>query len=81
MLQAALTTAPARRTTRLAFLGGFAARTQTCPRVTCGGRAGSLYVLDRIQSTNEPLMADQIVITEKTSPGHRQCGQGLRGAS
>src|SRR5215472_13602926 len=52
----------------VAFLHGFAALTQTCRRVTCGGRIVH-YTFWMLESSppNEPLMADQIVITEKTS--------------
>ena len=52
----------------VAFLHGFAALTQTRQRVTCGGRIVH-YTFRLLESSppNEPLMTDQIVITEKTS--------------
>ena len=68
MPQAASTTAPARRTHSVAFLHSFAALTQTCQRMTCGGPMVHYTFWARESSPpNEPLMADQIVITEKTS--------------
>src|SRR5215475_9755259 len=64
MPQAASTTAPARQT----ILHGFAALTQTCQRMTCSGPIVH-YTFRLLESSppNEPLMADQIVIAEKTS--------------
>ena len=68
MPQAASTTAPARQT----ILHGFAALTQTCQRMTCSGPIVH-YTFRLLESSppNEPLMADQIVITEKDQPGER----------
>jgi len=71
MLQAASTTAPVRRSTRWRFSTVFAALTQTCQWVTCGGRRVhyTFWALrfSKASLSNEPSMADQIVITEKTS--------------
>jgi hypothetical protein len=52
----------------VAFLHGFAALTQTGQSVTCGGRiVHYTFWVYESSPPNEPLMADQIVITEKTS--------------
>jgi hypothetical protein len=52
----------------VAFLHGFAALTQTCPESDLRWADSSLYVPGaRNSPPNELLMADQIVITEKTS--------------
>ena len=68
MPRAASKTAPARRTTRWRFSTRFAALTRTRQRVTCGGRIVHYTFWVRESSPpNEPLMADKIVITEKTS--------------
>src|ERR1700687_3988140 len=68
MLQAASTTGACALHHSVAFLHGFADLTQTCQRETCGGRIVH-YTFSALESSppNEPSMANQIVITEKTS--------------
>ena len=68
MPQAASTTAPARRTHSVAFLYSFCRPDANLQRMTCGGPIVH-YTFWMLEASppNEPLMADQIVITEKTS--------------